>query len=191
MQGVAELQQHVVGHVDHVADRAHPDGPQPRRIHAGDGATRTPEMARAVKRAQRSGASMRARASAPTDSSDSFTTSGGIRSAPPVRAASSRATPATDRQSGRFGVTWIFEDRVVEAQVRDEIGARRGALDHEEAPLVLVPDPQLALRAQHALGFHAANPRRADALPPRQHRAGRGEPSRAPGAALGAPHTTA
>jgi len=65
----------------------------------------TPPSTRAVKRWQRSGASMRTRTSVVTGAPDSFGAGfGGVRRAP-VRAASSRATPRTERQSGRFGVT--------------------------------------------------------------------------------------
>src|SRR5439155_1030915 len=53
-----------------------------------------------------------------------------------------------------------LEDVVVEAEMRDEVPAeRRVAVEDEDPRLVLRTDSELPLRAQHALGRHAADRR--------------------------------
>ena len=72
--------------------------------HAGEGPMVTPLTTRAVNRWQRSGASIKTRASARAGSPDSFSATAGGRKRAPVSADSSRAMPTMERQSGRFGV---------------------------------------------------------------------------------------
>ena len=77
---------------------------------------------------------------------------------------------------GAIGGHLDVENGVVEAEVADEIGPRRRLpIDDEETGVVLIADAQLALGAEHPLGFHAADPRRANAPPSGQHGARGGE----------------
>src|SRR5207249_4313861 len=68
------------------------------------------------------------------------------------------------------------EDMIVEAKMRDEVRAeRRVAVEDEDPRLVLQADSQLALRAQHPLGFHPSDRRGPDAAVSREDGARRGE----------------
>src|SRR5256885_7234076 len=68
------------------------------------------------------------------------------------------------------------EDMIVEAEMRDEVRAeRRVAVEDEDPRLVLQAESQLALRAQHPLGFHPSDRRGPDAAVSREDGARRGE----------------
>ena len=176
VQGMSALPEHVVRHVDHVADgaqthraeaRNHP-GRRGRHRHAGDHARRE---ARAEIRGVDPGAGQRAHRLLRFLQDDRRH---------PQRAAREGGQLAGDPDHGEtvgaVGRDLDVEDRVVETEVRDEIGTRGGLpVDDENACLVLVAHPQLALRAQHALGLHAADLRRADAPAAGQDGPGGGE----------------
>src|SRR5438045_1575753 len=69
-----------------------------------------------------------------------------------------------------------LEDMVVQTQEGDEVLAEpRVGVEEEDPRLVLVAEPQLALRAEHPLRFDAADLRRRDAPAAGEHRAGRRE----------------
>ncbi len=75
-----------------------------------------------------------------------------------------------------------LEHDVVEAEPAHEVGAeRRVGAEREDAGVVLLAQSQLALGAQHALGRHAADLRRADRAMTGQHGPGRREGRPHPG----------
>ncbi len=73
--------------------------------HSGDGPTATDSKTRAVNRGQRSGQSTVTRASATSPGEPGSSVHGAGASGAPVTACVSRATPYTERLSGRLGVT--------------------------------------------------------------------------------------
>ena len=79
-----------------------------------------------------------------------------------VSAATSRATPSTDRQSARLGVSLMRDQLVVEGVVLAEVAADRRVRRQREQAAVVVGEAQLARRAQHALAFDAAHLRGLD-----------------------------
>ena len=84
--------------------------------------------------------------------------SDGSRTGSPVSAATSRAMPSTESQSGRFGVT---ESSKID--VADDVGERRADRrvvgQHEDA-FVVFGEAELALAEHHAGGLDAADLRR-------------------------------
>ena len=79
----------------------------------------------------------------------------GGSSVAPVSAATSRATPSTDRQSARFGVslsvsTWSSRPSAARTSLPGF------ALRQLQQPAVILRQAELARRAQHALALDAA-----------------------------------
>ena len=176
VQGMAALPQHVVRHVDHVADgtqahgaqaRHHP-GRRGRHADAGDHAGRE---ARTEIRGVDPGAGQN------THRLIGFLQDHRRHAQRAAREGGQLAgDPDHGQAVGAVGRHLDLEDGVVETEVRDEISSGGGlSVDDENARLVLVAHSQLALRAQHALGLHAANFRRADVPSAGQHRPGWGK----------------
>src|SRR5437867_698276 len=161
------------------------------RSHAGDGPIVTWSMTRAVKRGHSSGASMRTMARPLTTSSNSFTAATGARNGAPVRADSSRATPTTERQSGRFGVisisrTWSSRPRC----------ATRSTPSGASASTVRMPrscsSPRPSSRSEHSIPWDSVPRIFALAIrrSPGSTAPGGAKAARTPTAAFGAPQTT-
>ena len=181
VQRMAELPQHVVGDVDHVADRPEPARPQARGHPGRRGRDLQPadhaqRVARAEVRRLHPDAGQRARRLPRLAQRDLR------RAQPPAGQRGQLAGHAQHRQAVRpVGRDLDLEHVVVEAQVRDEVGAERGArVEQQQAPLMLFTQPQLALGAEHAVRFHAADLGDADRAATRERGAGRRE--RRPGA---------
>jgi hypothetical protein len=135
----------------------------------------TPLTTRAVNRWQRSGASMRTRARF-------LGALLGLLQCDlrwPQAPAGQRRELARDAQHretvGPIRGDLDLEDVIVEPERRDEIGAGTSAGHLEDSRLVLLPDPELLLGAQHALRLDAVDLRGRDPAPARQHGARRRE----------------
>ena len=160
MQRLAQLEHHVVGDVDQRRDRAlaralqaplHPGRRRRRGVHVADHARR------------RSGRNLRDRRSSPGTSRRSARgpvgVSGGTSGAP-VSAATSRATPSTDRQSARFGVSLSVRSRSSSASTSRTIAAdRRVGRQREQARRGRRRAPARR-RAQHARATRRRAPSR-------------------------------
>ena len=75
------------------------------RSHSGDGPTATPVSSAAVYRAHSAGSSISTVARDSTGAPSSGYVSSGSATCAPEKAATSRATPSTEKQSGRLAVT--------------------------------------------------------------------------------------
>ena len=158
--GWPELPQHVVGDVDDVADRAAArTRAAARAIQAGDGPhPHAADHARGVAVAEVGRLDAHARERARRLAAIRCSAIGGGRSA----AAGQRRQLARDaehRQAvGPVRRDLDLEHAIVEPEVRDEVGAeRRVGVEHQHARLVLLAEPELALRAEHALRLDAAD----------------------------------
>ena len=194
VQRMADLPHHVVRDVDHVADRAaaRPRAAAPPSTPA-TGPTRTSLMTRAVKRWQRSGSSIRTRASA----SHVRVASRRARSPAPERRAGQRRpararSPTTDRQSGRFGVISISSTTSSSPRWLDEVGAERRVGVEQQHARPRAPRRARARARSTACprdSRRGSSPRRSRAARAARRRAARRRlaPRRA---AFGAPQTT-
>ena len=162
VQRLAHLQHHVVRYVDDVVDRAHAgrDAGAP----ASTPATARPSRARRRRR----GSAGRGRG--PRSSRRSLSSVGGLALSGVDAlggsrhfcagdcAATSQATPSTDSQSGRFGVTSM--SKIVSPRYsRSGCADRRVFRQHEDA-LVRLGEAELLLGADHARRLDAADLRR-------------------------------
>ena len=193
---LTELEHHVVGDVDHRADRAQARAPQPlaqpragwraccRRRAARRASSRpapAPRRQCQRQRRDRALACVRARGVA------ALRPNAGVLSAAPLSAATSRAMPSTDMRVAAIGRHVDFEHRIVEIQVR----ARRSAPSGASAGSSRMPSA--ASRPGPARAPSTACPairRRAacarlDAHIARQHRAHGGQRADQPGARIG------
>ena len=158
VQRLAELEHHVVGDVDDVVDRsARPQPSRARRATRATGRSYAADEPRGVARAQlrrRRSITRHAlgRGRRPTRREPARA----ARRDAPRTAPTSRATPAIDRQSGRFGVT--SSSRTVSASPWYSAngiptGASAGRIS---SPLASAPSPSSVGRAVHALARDAA-----------------------------------
>ena len=191
--GLAQLEHHVVRHVDHVVDRSHAGGEQAlaqpgrRRPEANtrDDPGHEPSAQVGVdhvdrRQGRRLGSRTRSRpARAP-------------RTGRPAEAARSRATPSTDRASGRFGLTSMSNTqscRMLEC-LADRGPERQVGVENQDAGVV-VAEAELAGRAQHSVAHLAPHLAGGDLHAVGHHRA---RPSRAatrsPLTMFDAPHAT-
>ena len=108
-----------------------------------------------------------------------------------MSAAISRAMPRCDSRSGRFGEHVEIEPRVARRQHVEQRRARRRVGVEREDAVVVLAEPELARRAEHAVRRLAAD---LALLDRRARRASscrsRANGYSAPAATLGAPHTT-
>ena len=172
---MAQLPQHVVGDVHHVAD-----GPEPARAQAGGHPRRRRAHAQAADDAHGIARAevgrLHAHARQPARRLARLAQRDLRRPQPRARERRQLARHAQDRQAiGPVGRDLDLEHALVQAEVRDEVGAERRAVHGEQAGLVLLAQPQLALGAQHAVRLHPAELGHPDGLAARQHRARRRE----------------
>ncbi len=114
-----------------------------------------PRITRPEKRPHRSGAEILHR----QHFVDALTATGaqvGAFSGAPVSAATSRATPSTDRQSALFGVSLMVNLRSFELVVVADVLADRRVVRQFQQAAVVFRQLQFARRAQHALRLDAA-----------------------------------
>ncbi len=158
---------------------------------AGDGPTVTPPITRAVKRWQRSGASTRTRASLAAGSPASASFPRGAWRRAPVSAASSRATPRTERQSGRFGVTSTSRTWSSRPRWATRSWPRRASPSRRRSP-ASCSSPRPSSRSEQSIPCDSTPRIRAAATrrPPGSVAPGGANAARAPTLVFGAPETT-
>jgi hypothetical protein len=107
----------------------------------------------------------------------------------PAMAATSRATPVSDRQSARFGVSFSVENIVVEIEIlADRLPDRRIGRQHQQARGVF-GNAQFLGRTEHAGRLDAAHLGDLDREIAGQLAPGKAHGTRRPTATFGAPQT--
>jgi len=166
-----------------------PERSSRRFIHPGVGACGSmPSISRAAKRGQASGASTRT-GRAPSNVTGTAAAAGSASGAP-VTAATSRAMPAIDRQSARFGV--IFSVISVSSSARASRSGVPGASDASSASRPEASSSMPSSRPEHSMPCDST-PRiaaRRMTSPPGSVAPSRAQGASMPAAALGAPQTT-
>ncbi len=195
MQRLPELEHHVVGHVDHVADAPHAAAlqppPQPRRRRPDAHALEHPGgEARAAHRVGNLDADG---VGAPTQR-DSTGTRSVRRSGTPSTAAASRPTPEVAERVAAVRRDVHLEHHVLEPQRLRQRRPGDQVLREDEQAARVVGQPELLARAEHPVALHPAEAGPLDGRPAGQApsppwpagpgpRPGSSSPRRRPGAA--------
>ena len=178
--GLAQLEHHVVGGVDHVVDGAHAERVEPLGRSTGARARRGRRLAgpgRGTARTGRGRGSRRDGVTRPRLDRRSTGSAAGRANGTPRRAARSRATPATDMASGRLGLisrSYSTSGARPSASAIGVPGLEVGG-SRTRMPAWSSPSPSSRRGAQHAVGPLAAHLAAGDLHAVGHGRAERGE----------------